>query len=90
MDKLKKEILEEFDKEINEDYLRGASTGSQLAGIKRFIAHAIDRVRKEERERCANIARTYRLKKHIPVITEVQQDLEILAEEIAREIEKDM
>jgi hypothetical protein len=39
---------EEFDKEINENYLRGATTGKQLIGIKQFISKLLRDERKKK------------------------------------------
>lgn len=36
-----------FDKEINENYLRGASSAEQLVGIKDFIRSLLESQRKE-------------------------------------------
>ena len=41
MESSKEKILREFDKEIDEGFLRGASSAEQLVGIKRFISHTL-------------------------------------------------
>ena len=57
MESSKEKILREFDKEIDEGFLRGASSAEQLVGIKRFISHTLDDRKAKLKEKALGVTR---------------------------------